>query len=534
MRNFGATLKGRSGALMLLAAVMAAPAWGAPPAGFAERVEQLRTEYDVPGVTVTIVEDGETTLARGWGTRLMGTSAPVGPQTIFPTGSTGKAFTAAALAILVDRGKLKWDDPIIDHMPKFRMWDPWVTREMTVRDLLVHRSGLGLGAGDLLFVPNSNLSREEVVRRLRHIRPATSFRSGYAYDNILYIVAGQLIEEVSGRSWERFVREEIFGPLGMSRSTVSNAEFFATADRALPHSRSDGPVTGLGAQAPLDSAATISQLAAPAGGLSISADDMTRWLLTQLDRGRISGTDRRLYSEEQAGEMWKPVVIQPIGGMPPEFDPVQPNFETYALGWVVRDYRGSKLIWHGGAVFGSLAAVALLPERNVGIYIAANAEEGQLVRGLLYELLDHYLDAPQSQWPEKYHAFRQQRLNSAAARVKSESAKLAKVGPSLPLDRYVGAYVDPWYGRIEVQRAGRGLQIDFPHSTGMEGPLIHYQYDTFRTNPSLKWVEPAYVTFSVDADGKVDRVTMKAVSPTADFSYNYQDLEFTPVARPEQ
>lgn len=500
----------------------------APPAGFERRVEQLRTAYGAPGVTIAIVENGEVSLAQGWGTQLLGTSKPIGARTIFPTGSTGKAFTTAALAILVDRGKIKWDDRVIDHMPEFRMWDAWVTREMTIRDLLVHRSGLGLGAGDLLFVPNSTLSRKETVKRLRHIRPATSFRSGYAYDNVLYMVAGQLIEEVSGRSWEQFVKDEIFTPLGMDESTVSDKEFQATADRARPHNRSDGPVIGLGTQKPLDENATLSPNAAPAGGLAISADDMTRWLLTQLNHGKIPGSDKRLFSEAQSAEMWKPVTLQPTDSLPVEFKATEPKFETYALGWDVRDYRGEKLIWHGGAVFGSLAAVALLPDRNVGIYIAVNAEEGQIVRGLLYELLDHYLGAPQSQWPEKFHAFRQKRLAAAADMVRTQTSQPARIGPSLPVAGYVGDYVDPWYGTIRVRQSGKGLSIAFPHSKGLDGPLTHHQYDTFRTNPSLRWIEPAYVTFSLDGDGKVDRVTMKAVSPTADFSYDYHDLLFTP------
>jgi CubicO group peptidase (beta-lactamase class C family) len=511
------------------ALLASAAAYAAPPAGFEQRVEQLRTEYGAPGVTIAIVENGQATLARGWGTRLVGTQQPVGPRTIFATGSTGKAFTTAALAILVDQGKIRWDDRVIDHMPDFRMWDPWVTREMTIRDLLVHRSGLGLGAGDLLFVPNSSLSRKETVKRIRHIKPATSFRSGYAYDNILYMVAGQLIEEVSGKTWEQFVRDEIFKPLGMDESTVSDAEFQATADRGRPHSRSGGGVVGLGTQKPLDEQAAISPNAAPAGGLSISADDMTRWLLTQLGKGKIPGSDRRLFSEEQSREMWNPVVLQPITPYPGEFAVTNPNFETYALGWDVRDYRGAKLVWHGGAVFGSLAAVALLPKKNVGIYVATNSEEGQIVRGLLYELLDHYLGLPQSNWPEKFHNFRQKRLSAAAAAVRKEASTPAKIGPSLPLDRYAGDYADPWYGTIKVRRSGKGLSILFPHSKGMDGPLTHHQYDTFRTNPSFAWIEPAYVSFSLDADGKVDRITMKPVSPTADFSFDYQDLLFTPV-----
>jgi CubicO group peptidase (beta-lactamase class C family) len=486
---------GRFASRALLVAIslgaLATPALAAPPAGFDQRVEQLRTEFGAPGVTIAIVENGQTTLAKGWGTQLIGTNQPVGPQTIFATGSTGKAFTVAALAILVDQGRLKWDDKVIDHMPYFRMWDSWVTREMTVRDLLVHRSGLGLGAGDLLFVPNSDLSRKETVKRLQYIKPATSFRSAYAYDNILYMAAGQLIEEVSGKSWEQFVKDEIFKPLGMNESTVSDAEFQATADRGHPHGRTGGGVVGLGTVKPLDEDSALAANAAPAGGLSISADDMTRWLMTQLNHGKIPGSDKRLFSEEQSAEMWNPVVPQPISKLPPEFKATEPNFDLYALGWDVRDYRGAKLIWHGGAVFGSLAAVALLPDKNVGIYIATNSEEGEIVRGLLYELLDHYLGAPQEKWPEKFHEFKLKRLNAAAAKVKGEATKPAKTGPSLPLARYVGDYADPWYGTIRVRQSGKGLSIAFPHTKGMDGALIHHQYDTFKTNPSLDWIEPA-------------------------------------------
>jgi CubicO group peptidase (beta-lactamase class C family) len=510
--------------------LMVSAADAAPPPGFEQRVEQLRQAYGVPGVTIAIVENGKPTLAHGWGVRKVGTNEPVGADTIFFTGSTGKAFTVAALATLVDQGKIKWDDKVIDHMPDFRMWDPWVTREMTIRDLLVHRSGLGLGQGDLLFVPNSDLSRKETVRRIRYLKPATSFRSAYAYDNILYMAAGQLIEEVSGETWEQYVRRHVFAPLGMNHSTVSDAEYQADADRAHPHGRADGPVVGLGAQKPLDESATIAQNSAPAGGLAISANDMTRWLLTQLGHGKIPGGDQRLFSEEQSKEMWNPVTPQPISDYPAEFDVTEPHFYLYGLGWDVQDYRGAKLIWHGGAVFGSLAAVALLPDQNVGIYVAVNSEEGEMVRGLLYELLDHYVGQPQGHWPEKFHEFKLGRLNAAAKEVQKAAAAPARAAPSLPLERYAGDYADPWYGTIKVRQEGKGLMIDFPHSTGMNGALTHFQYNTFRTNPSLKWIEPAYVTFSLDADGKVDRVTMKPVSPAADFSFDYQDLLFTPVA----
>ena len=508
---------------------LAAPALAAPPAGFDQRVEQLRTAYGAPGVSIAIVENGAPTLAKGWGVRELGKPEPVGPDTIFVIGSTSKAFTVAALAVLVDEGKLKWDDKIIDHMPDFRMFDPWVTREMTVRDLLVHRSGLGLGAGDLLFVPNSDLTRKETVRRLRFIKPATSFRSAYAYDNILYMVAGELVEAVSGEPWEKFTHTHIFAPLGMNHSTDSDAEFQATTDRAHSHGRFDGPIVGLGHPVPFDSAATLAGNAAPAGGLAISANDMTRWLLTQLNHGEIPGGNARLFSAEQSKQMWAPVTLQPIDSKPPEFAVTQPNFDAYALGWDVEDYRGTKIISHGGAVFGSLTTVVLIPSKNVGFSIAVNSEDGEIVRGLMYELLDHYLGLPADRWPEKLHAYKQTRLAAAAKLVGAKQATPARIGPSLPLDRYVGDYSDPWYGTIQVRRTGDTLAIQFPHSTGMDGTLIHHQYDTFRTQPRLRWIEPAYVTFSIDADGKVDRVRMKPVSPLADFSFDYQDLDFTPV-----
>ena len=514
----------------VLALAAALPATAAPPAGFDARVEQLRTQYGAPGISIAIVEGGQPTLVKGWGVRQIGTNAPVGADTIFATGSTGKAFTSAALALLVDQGKIGWDDRVIDHMPDFRMYDPWVTREITIRDLLVHRSGLGLGAGDLLFVPNSTLTRKETMRRLRHIKPATSFRSAYAYDNVLYMVAGQLIEEVSGKSWERFVKEELFRPLAMTNSTVSDAEFQATEDRARPHGRVGGPIVGMGQQTVLDESATLAANAAPAGGLSISANDMTRWLLTQLGKGAIPG-GRRLYSEAQSAQMWLPVTLQPISPQPPGFEVLQPNFDTYALGWDVSDYRGTKIISHSGAVFGSLAIVALIPDKNVGFFIAVNSGEGEIVRGLFNELLDHYLGFPAAGWPEKWHAFKMDRQAEAVKVVSAEVDRPARVGPSLSLDRYVGDYADPWYGTIKVRRSGKGLTIDFPHSTGLGGVLTHYQYDTFRTNPAQGWIEPAFVTFSIDADGKVDRVTMKAVSPLADFSFDYHDLLFTPVAK---
>lgn len=519
--------------LIALALASACPALAAPPANFDQRVEDLRTKWGVPGVSIAIVENGQATLARGYGVRSLSTRQPVDADTVFATGSTGKAVTVAALAILVDQGKIKWDDKVIDHMPDFRMYDPWVTREMTIRDLLVHRSGLGLGAGDLLFVPRSDLSRKETVRRLRHIKPATSFRSGYAYDNVLYMVAGQLVEEVTGKTWEQFTEDHIFGPAGMINSSADDAGRLANPNRGHPHARLNGPIRGTGDQVPLDESADMAPNAAPAGGLTVSANDMARWLSIQLAHGALPDGKGRLFSAEQSAEMWNPVVIQPKDPSPKELKATEPMFYTYALGWDVQDYRGAKIIWHGGAVFGSLTAVVLMPDRNVGFSIAVNSEEGEVVKGLMYELLDHYLGLPQDRWPEKLHAYKSARIAEAVEMLKQQQAKPVRIGPSLPLARYAGNYEDPWYGAIKVRSGKQGLTVDFPHAPGLSARLEHWQYDSFRTVFSDKAVEPAYITFSLDADGKVDRVTMKAVSPLADFSYDYQDLLFTPAAKPQ-
>lgn len=513
--------------LALLLSAVAVPA-AAIPAGFDARVESLRAATGVPGVAVAVVENGTTVLARGYGVRRLGHPEAVDADTIFMTGSTGKAMTVAALATLVDAGKLGWDDAVVDRLPGFQMYDPWVTREMTIRDLLVHRSGLGLGAGDLLFVPRGNLSRAEIVRRLKFIKPATSFRSRYAYDNILYTVAGAVIEAVSGERYEDYIRDHVFRPAGMLNSTADPDRRLATADRAYPHARISGKVRGLGPLAPLDERDQLGQSSAPAGLLAVSANDMAKWLQLQLAHGKLPD-GRRLFSEASAATMWTPVTIEPVAPAPPELAGTAPTYQNYALGWEVRDYAGAKVIWHDGGVFGFVTSVVLIPEKNVAFAITQNSEDSALRRGLMYELLDHYLGQPAHDWPARYAAFVDRRLNAAAATVTAAAASPAKVGPSLSPQRYAGAYVDPWYGKVVVGQRAAGLTIDFPTTPRMSGPLVHYQYDTFVARFTDPAIEPAYVTFGLDAAGKVDRVSLKPVSPTADFSFDYQDLHLVPV-----
>ena len=514
--------------LLLVLLLASSPLAAAPPAGFDNRVEALRRQVGVPGMAIAIVEDGRTTLARGFGVRKIGSTQRVDGDTIFPTGSTGKAVTAVALATLVDAGKIGWDDKVIDRLPGFQMYDPWVTREMTIRDLLVHRSGLGPGAGDLLFVPRSNLSRAETVRRLRFIKPATSFRGTFAYSNLFYLVAGQLIEEVSGQTWEDYVREHVFAATGMTRSTTDNGRRFADANRAYPHARMNGGLRGAGDQELLDERDDLGRNAAPAGGMAVSANDMAKWLAMQLAGGQVAGRPRLLSAATHA-ETWKPVVVMPIGRLPPALAATQPTSSAYALGWDVQTYRGAKIIWHGGAVLGFKTAVVLLPEKKVGFSIEINSEDGEIIRGLMFELIDHYLGLPADRWPEKWMTYRNEQVAGGLATLKAVSAKPVAVGPSLALANYTGTYADPWYGQIVVAPKGNALTIDFKSTPRMGGALQHWQYDTFVTRFDDKTIEPAYVTFALGADGKVERVTMKPESPIADFSWDYKDLLFTPV-----
>jgi CubicO group peptidase (beta-lactamase class C family) len=501
-----------------------------PPAGFDSRVETVMREQGVPGAAIAIVEDGQVTLARGYGVKGLQHPQPVGADTLFQIGSTTKAFTAAALAILVEEGKIRWDDPVIDHLPDFRMYDPWVTREITIRDLLVHRSGLGRGQGDLLYVPATTISRADTVRRVRFLKPATSFRSSFAYDNILYIVAGELIEAVAGETWEVFVHDRLLKPAGMTRSVTNDVDRLAAADRAFPHGRL-GEILGRGTQQPLDErAAALGANSAPAGAIASGANDLARWLAVQLADGAVPGSGQRLYSATNGQEMWQPVVPIPVTPLPGPLADATPQFRAYALGWVVQDYRGHRIVQHSGGTQGFRASVVLIPEKKTGFAIVNNSDDNAFVPGLAYELMDHYLDLPKHDWPRAYDEFFAARSTTGLETMRATAAARPQSAPSLPLAGYAGNYADPWYGPIAIREQAGRLAIEFLQTPGMSGPLDHWAYDTFIVRWPDPLIEPAYVTFALNALGKPERISMKAVSPVADFSFDYHDLSFTPVS----
>jgi CubicO group peptidase (beta-lactamase class C family) len=525
--------------VFLAGLVLAAPAMAAPPADLDARVERaMKThpQYQPPGLALAIVENGAVTWARGYGVRQTGRKAPVDARTLFPMGSCGKAFTALTLALLVDEGKLSWDDKVTDKLPGFRLHDPYATAELTVRDLLVHRSGLGLGAGDLLSMGDSTITRRELVHQLRYIEPAHGFRERYAYDNVLYAVAGQLAEQVSGLSWEAFVEKRIFAPLGMKDSTVSSARALQQRNHATLHARLDGPMRGMGTLTPIDAKKGDSPATGPAGSIWASASDIAKWLQVQLGHGALPG-GKRLFSEQQGREMWTPVVLTgDTYAAFPMLDARKPNLSAYALGWSVEDYRGHRMIQHAGFVLGGKAVVVLLPDKNVGIALMVNSEDGAPRWSLVYQLLDHYLGLPPQDWDTKYRETVDFIVDKGLEALKQlpgqdPAAAGPAAGPSLPPARYAGVYRDPWYGTVTIREAEDGLWIEFQRAPSMRGALEHVRYDTFRTRFVDRNLEDTYVTFALKPDGSIDQVRMKAVSPLADFSFNYHDLRLTPVPK---
>jgi CubicO group peptidase (beta-lactamase class C family) len=477
-----------------------------------------------PGLSLAVVEGDKTTLAKGYGFRELGKPALADAHTIFPIGSETKAFTAAALAVLVDRGKLKWDDPVVKHMPDFKMYDPYVTEHMTVRDLLTHRSGLGLGQGDLLIIPATDRSRADIVHALRYLRPKTGFREVYAYDNILYIVAGHLVQAVSGRTWEEVVKNDIFKPARMKDATLGE-DAKTRANHVALHARTDGPIRGMGKIRVLERGLEL-RVAAPAGAIYASAEDMAAWMKVLIGGGTAPGGPK-VFSKEALDEMWTPVVVTPGGGLPiPE---LQPIIDTYALGWGVRDYRGHKIVTHSGGVLGGVAAVVVIPEKNVGIAVAINSEDGVARWSVFYRLLDHYLGLEPLDWPAKLEKARDGFYAKGSEALKTQSDQIKpNANFTLPLAAYAGVYRDLWYGTTTISAKDKGLWIRFDRTPGMEGALEPVADDTFRTRWTDRSIEDAYVKFEFGAGKRIAKVTMRAVSPLADFSFDYQDLEFAP------
>ncbi len=492
-------------ALLIIPAEAAAQA----PPKFDAYVRRVMETFTVPGLSVAIVKDGKVVLAKGYGVRRMGNPAPVDARTRFGIASNTKLFTATALALLVEEGKVGWDKPVIDYLPAFAMSDPYVTREMTVRDLLVHRSGLGLGAGDLLWWPPSTYDRKEIARRLRYIPLSTSFRSAYAYDNVLYLVAGEVIEAVSGQTWEEFVRRRILDRVGMRDSDVRHSGAAEGGNVAGTHAEVNDTVRPV---APFASDNTN-----PAGGIMSGASDMAKWMMVQLDSGRVADGSH-LFSPATTTQLWREVTPTPIGNPPTSVAKplahLRANMAGYALGLNVRDYRGRILRQHTGGLPGYLSKVAMIPELRLGVAVLTNQESGSAFESIVYHVLDHYLGAQAPDYPALFKQLGDDnRKKLLAAEQRAAGSRDSTSGPSLPLEKYAGTYRDPWYGDVAIGLEGRGLAIRFARTPSLVADLVHWQHDTFLA----RWRDrelraDAYATFSLKPDGSVERLKMVPAS----------------------
>jgi CubicO group peptidase (beta-lactamase class C family) len=477
--------------------------------------------FRTPGVAVAIVKDSKVLFSKGFGVRRLGSPERVDEDTLFGIASNTKAFTAAALAMLVDEGKIKWDDRVIDHLPGFRMSDPYVTREITVRDLLTHRSGMGLGAGDLMFFPDSDFTREQIVFNQRYIPLATSFRSAYAYDNVLYLVAGQIIPAVTGKTWDDFIRERIFAVVGMTHSNTTVTALVPGVNYATPHYTVDGTLQPV-KNDHLDNTA-------PAGAINSCVSDLAKWVSVRLDEGALPN-GKRLFSKSQANEMWSGQTIMPIRDPPEPLAALKPRFSLYGLGLGLRDYHGRKLVLHGGGLTGYLSQVVMVPEERLGIVVLTNGDAGEAVSSITWHVLDHFLAVAPTDWIDAYRKVKAKHEKEAEEVVqKAQAARNQDSKPSLTPEKYAGTYRDAWYGNATMTVDDGKLRMRFSHSPGLDGSLDHFQYDTFIARWKDRTVPDAYVTFSLQPDGSIRDIRLKAVSPLADFSYDFQDLLFTPV-----
>ncbi|WP_372783208.1 serine hydrolase [Phenylobacterium sp.] len=498
-----------------------APATALPPGAQPQDIDRLaariQQKFAVPGMSVAIVKDGKVLFAKGYGVREAGKPDKVDADTLFGIGSNTKAFTVAALAILVDEGKLNWDDKVIDRLPGFRLYDPYVTRELTVRDLLTHRSGLGLGSGDLMLFPPSDFTRAEIIHNLRYMPPASSFRSKFAYDNLLYIVAGELVPAITGMSWESFVQTKILDRLGTGcAATVST---ISGHNVAMPHVVVGDKMTVV---TPDPSTAYD-----PAGSIQCNANGMAAWAELQLAGGKFKDGSA-LFSPARQKEMWTPQTI--VAPLPDTAAATQTHFRNYGLAWFLEDYQGAERVTHTGGLVGMVSYVSLLPEQHLGVIVLTNQQSGAAMSAMMQSLLDPLLGKPVQDWVKVWDQREADGVKREAAADRDAEAAIKAAGGRafLPLDAYVGVYHDAWRGDVTVKKQGDKLRMVFSRTTDMQGDMQVMKGNVF----AVRWDDrtlkaDALVNFRTGMDGAVSGMTMAPLSPTTDFSFDFQDLDFT-------
>ena len=456
--------------------------------GFDTVVAKAMKAFDVPGVAIAIVRNDSVVFTKGYGTRTIGRNEPVSDRTMFAIGSASKAFTAATLAMLVDEGKVRWDEPVTRYLPGFQMYDPYVSRELTVRDLLTHRSGLE--RGDPLWYGTA-WSRDEIVRRVRFLKPTYSMRAMFSYQNIMFLTAGQVAAQVSGRSWDDIVRDRIFTPLGMTATNTSTKALAGLADVATPHVKIDDTVRAV-------SYRNIDNIG-PAGSINSNVRDMAQWVRFQLDSARAGG--KTLIAANSFVETHTPQTLIGVNAEARRTNPFT-HYMSYGFGWFLQDYRGREVVQHGGNIDGMSALVALMPEERVGLVVLTNANASPLPATLMYAAFDRFLGATGTDWVDKV----KQRVAGAEKQAKDaqkaiESQRVMGTSPSLALEKYTGTYADSMYGDAVVTMENGHLvaRVGAPIVADLE----HWHFNTFRAVARDRMLGKPFVNFSLGADGKV-------------------------------
>lgn len=480
-------------------------------------VENALVKLKVAGAAVAIVKDGKVIHQKGYGLASVTTKEKVNEYTNFQIGSNTKAFTTAALSILVDEDKLKWTDKVKDHLPEFKMYNDYVTENFNIQDLLTHRSGLGLGAGDLMFFPDgSDFTIKDVLTSFQYFKPVSAFRTKYDYDNLLYIVAGEVIARVSGMSYEAFVQKRIIESLQMKNTFVGSL-MKNKNNLATPHSLVSGVIKTIDAQ--------VIGTSSAAGGIFSNVADMSKWMLVQLNKGKY-GADLKtaLFSSKNHNEMWRLHTVLETN----RFPRYNSHFNGYGLGWFLNDVKGNLKVSHSGGLPGMVSEVTIYPDLNLGIVVLTNSDEGgALFQAVSGTIADSYLGLDDYGWTDKIAGWMQYQKNMSDVVTKKvwEKVELAK-NVEVKKQDFIGIYEDPWFGKIEVFEKDKTLWFKSYRSPKLNGPMAFYNANTF----AIKWEyqamnADALAIFSLDEKGKAQSIKMKGISPNIDFSFDFQDLD---------
>lgn len=506
-------------------------------------VLQAMDEFQVAGAAVAVIKDGQVLHQKGYGVRSVETGLPVDKFTNFQIASNSKAFTTAALAILVDRGQISWKDRVKKHIPEFTMYDQYVEEQFTIEDLLCHRSGMGLGVGDLMAFPDgADFTLTDVLTSFQHFKAVSDFRTEYAYDNLLYWVAGEVIARVSGMTWEEFVQQNIFNPLEMnasypSASVISGldhilAENAVEMNLALPHSTENEE----GKYRPIR--LYQAAISGSKGGILSNVHDLSKWVLTQLNQGKHGkNSDQQLFSPARQQEMWRiHTVTDRIAD-----SRYRQHFSGYGLGWNLSDILGNLRVSHTGALPGMLSQVFMIPDMGLGIVILTNTEGGGsfLFQAVNNTILDHYLglndQSDKVDWIARLRSASERRQASGDL-VTEQVWQQVEDSKNIQIQSqdYVGVYEDKWFGKIEVFESGDQLWFRSYRSPRLNGPMQYYEDDTF----AIRWDyqdmnADAFAIFGMDENGRAQSIKMKGISPNIDFSFDFHDLDLLRVEDPQ-